>query len=142
MTVVVILPDSPPAPPSFDELMRLPVLRVPVRELAVAFAWNELAGERVFAGRRLVVFGRVSRVRREGGGLILRLVDPGGGAVRCCFTEEHATTLAGLGRGEDVAVIGVFAGMHGGEVRVFGVALDTLEPPAGSAFAVAARTVA
>lgn len=142
MTVVLLLPDSPPSPPSLEELMRLPVLRVPVRELAAAYAWNELAGERVFAKRRLVVFGRVNRVRREGVGLLLRLVDPGGGAVRCCLTEEHAEELVELKRGELVTVTGVVAGMEGREVRVMGVGVERWEPPAGSAFAVAARTVA
>lgn len=123
-SIIVILNDAPPAPPSAAELARLAPVIVPVRRLVAAFACNELAGEREYARKRLVVLGRVGWVRRAPGGIVLRLVSPSGGAgVRCFFTEEHAEALTGLGRGEEVAVTGVYVGLEGREVRVVGLSV-------------------
>lgn len=136
-SIIVILNDAPTAPPSAAELARLAPVIVPVRRLVAAFACNELAGEREYGRKRLVVLGRVGWVRRAPGGIVLRLVSPSGGAgVRCFFTEEHAEVLAGLGRGEEVAVTGVYVGLEGREVRVVGCGLGPREP-VGAAAAVA-----
>lgn len=137
-TIVVVLTDASPVPPTPAELARLAPVIVPVRRLVAAFASNELAGEREYGRKRLVVLGRVGWVRRAPGGVVLRLVGPPGGAgVRCLFTEEHEEMLAGLVKGEEVVVTGAYVGMEGREVRVVGCGVGPREPP-GEAAAVAA----
>jgi hypothetical protein len=81
---------------------------VAAADLVSAYAVNELAGERIYGGRRLVVTGGMASVRRRSsGGFWLALsAEPTFGGVWCRFSDEAAKELAELQHGDSVVVEG------------------------------------
>lgn len=81
---------------------------VAAADLVSAYAVNELAGERIYGGRRLVVTGGMASVRRRSsGGFWLALsAEPTFGGVWCRFADGAAEALARLQHGESVTVAG------------------------------------
>lgn len=96
------------SPPPGDTPTSDPLGAVAASDLVAAYAINELAGERIYGGRRLVVTGGMASVRRRSsGGFWLALsAAPTFGGVWCRFADGAAKELAELQHGESVVVEG------------------------------------
>lgn len=88
----------------------LPPVATTAEDLIGAYEKNEIAADEKFKGRRVVVTGKVDRIRTD------LLDDPvvhlGGGfvSVDCYFDERHKRRLAKLSPGDQVKLRGVGKG--------------------------------